>query len=286
MNSRRWFVEPVCWVEAFVLFNLAFLAVDIYVAHSINQFAHPAEWIPFVFSVVAPVVLIPCFPRSRASLRRGLTRTVGLLVGACSILVGIMGMVFHLESQFFISITVRSLVYTAPFVAPLSYAGLGFLLLLNRMMPTERTEWATWVIFFAATGIFGNFVLALCDHAQNGFFNWPEWIPVYVSALSFGFLMPVILRTPSRSYLKLCYWVMGLQGAAGLLGFGYHFFANLAGPSPSLWENTLYGAPIFAPLLLANLSLLAAIGLVSLHLRADTANARLPTEGNTYGYTD
>ena len=37
--------------------------------------------------------------------------------------------------QRFGGVTVRNLVYTVPFVAPLSNAGLGFLLLLNHIMP-------------------------------------------------------------------------------------------------------------------------------------------------------
>ncbi len=45
-------------LEYFVLLNISFLAIDIYVAHSINEFAHWAEWIPFYFSVAAPIVLL------------------------------------------------------------------------------------------------------------------------------------------------------------------------------------------------------------------------------------
>ena len=44
-------------VELFALANLAFLALDIYVAHSMNAFRHAAEWIPFVFSLAASVAL-------------------------------------------------------------------------------------------------------------------------------------------------------------------------------------------------------------------------------------
>ncbi len=40
-------------VDLFVLANIAFLALDIYIAHNVNNFANPLEWVPFVFSVVA-----------------------------------------------------------------------------------------------------------------------------------------------------------------------------------------------------------------------------------------
>jgi hypothetical protein len=35
---RDWTADPVLWVEAFALGNLAFLALDIFVAHSANGF--------------------------------------------------------------------------------------------------------------------------------------------------------------------------------------------------------------------------------------------------------
>jgi len=54
----RWYRGPVMWVEVFVLFNIAGLAADISLAHSINSFAHWAEYVPLVFSLIAPPVLL------------------------------------------------------------------------------------------------------------------------------------------------------------------------------------------------------------------------------------
>ena len=68
-------------LEYFVLLNISFLAIDIYIAHSINAFAHWAEWIPFYFSVVAPFVLLIG--------RRGVM--AGYVVGYGCIAVGILG---------------------------------------------------------------------------------------------------------------------------------------------------------------------------------------------------
>ena len=44
----------------------------------------------------------------------------------------------------------------------------------------------------------------------------------------------------------------------GVVGFALHLTANLGGPG-GMWENFLYGAPIFSPLLFPNLALLAGI---------------------------
>jgi hypothetical protein len=41
-TTSRW-RRPDFWVEVFAVVNLAFLAVDIYLAHSVNRFAHAAE---------------------------------------------------------------------------------------------------------------------------------------------------------------------------------------------------------------------------------------------------
>ena len=85
-------------------------------------------------------------------------------------LIGLTGVVLHLDSSFFYERTIKSLTYSAPFTAPLAYSGLGFLLVMNRMVDPQSMEWAEWTLFFALGGFVGNFVLTLTDHAANGFF--------------------------------------------------------------------------------------------------------------------
>ena len=181
-------------------------------------------------------------------------------MGAGSIVLGVAGVAYHLESQFFSQWTLRSLVYTAPFAAPLAYAGLGFLLLVNRMVPEATDEWDWWVLFFALGGFVGVFVLALCDHAQNGFFHASEWWPVVASALAAGFLAAA-LADRGRAFARICLGVLGLQALVGLIGYYLHVAADVNGLSASLYENFVHGAPVFAPLLFVDLAILAAIGL-------------------------
>jgi hypothetical protein len=57
---------------------------------------------------------------------------------------------------------------------------------------------------------------------------------------------------------------MAAQVAVGLLGFFDHVRSNLARTTGIFWENFLYGAPVFAPLLFADLALLASLGLWAL----------------------
>lgn len=268
-----WLFDAQLLLELFVASNLAILAGDIVLAHSVNQFGRPAEYIPFYFSASAPVLLlIVIFARWRWGFRAA-WRDVGFLVGALSVLVGLAGVLYHLQSSFFAERTLRSLTYAAPFVAPLAYTGLGFLLLMNRMVDSRSIEWARWVILLATGGFFGNFVLSLTDHATNGFFLETEWIPVISSALATGFLIVPVAMAVTRRYLDLCLLVLGVQALVGLVGFWFHLRMNEFAPGVSLFERTVYGAPPMAPLLFPNLVALALIGMWELarHLPEESA---------------
>ncbi len=260
-------------VELFVCSNLAFLVLDVAIAHAVNAFGQPAEWIPVGFAAIGAAALVPGIVRSW---RRGASPgRAGTVVGWTGVVVGVAGLVFHLRSQFFVATTLHNLVYSAPFVAPLSFAGLGLLLLANRMVPMESLEWAEWVLFLALAGFAGNFVLSLTDHAQNGFFNRLEWIPLFSSALAVGFLLTALLRPLFPGFLRVCWGVLALQVATGLVGFGLHVWADLHGPTHHPALDFLYGAPAFAPMLFADLAVLAGIGLMSLpvtHPASDDAS--------------
>jgi len=246
-------------LEVFALVNLAFLAVDIYVAHLVNEFANPLEWLPVVFSSIAPLALLPGLLRYRG-FREGVGRIGGLVVGFASIGVGILGMVLHLNSHFFAAQTLQNLVYAAPFVAPLAYAGVGFLILLNRMVDVDKQEWGRWVLFFAMGGFCSNFGLSLLDHAQNGFFYKPEWIPVVASAAGIGFLVTAVAVEADDKLIKAGMLMMGVEILVGLLGAVLHVWADLTA-DVGLYDAFVYGAPAFAPMLFPDLALLAVIGL-------------------------
>ena len=171
------------------------------------------------------------------------------------------GVVLHLDSHFFHERTIKSLVYAAPFAAPLAYTGLGMLLVMNRMVDRNSEEWPRWVLLLGLGGVLGNFIFSLTDHAQNGFYHWTEWIPVCSSALAVGFLATVYLTPVTRRFLALCAIVLVIQVAVGLLGFVLHNRANLHGPSTDPFDNFVFGAPPLAPMLFPNLSLLCGIGL-------------------------
>ena len=266
VSNRRlsWAHDIQLWVEAFATINLAILAADIYIAHSVNQFQKSAEYIPFYFSLASPVLLTVGIALRWNWRLEAPWRDIGYLIGWLAILVGLGGVLFHLESRFFVDRTLKSLTYAAPFAAPLAYTGLGFLLLVNRMVPSRSAEWARWVIFLALGGFFGNFVLTLTDHASNGFFAQTEWIPVISSAFASGFLIVPLIMPVTRRFLDLCLLVLLGQALVGVLGFLLHMEANLVEPGSSLFDRLVNGAPPMAPLLFPNLVGLAFIGIWAL----------------------
>jgi hypothetical protein len=258
-RSEALWKQPWFLVEAFALVNLGFLTLDIYLAHSVNGFRRQAEYVPLYFSATAPLVLLVAMALRKRWIAAW--KDVGYFVGWTAILIGLTGVLLHLDSSFFYELTLRSLTYSAPFAAPLAYAGLGFLLLLNRMVDAETTEWAQWVLFLTLGGFAGNFVFSISDHAENGFFNPLEWVAVVASAVAVGFLVTPLLVNVSRRFIALCATVLMLQSVIGVWGFVLHAVRNLHGPSVHPLANLVWGAPPMAPLLFPNL---AALGMIAL----------------------
>src|SRR5262245_21011983 len=261
MPARRdnWRRDHRLWLELFVALNFAGLVVDIYLAHSQNHFKHEAEYIPLYFSMAATVAVAAILPIRHHC--PAVWRDVGYLVGWLAIAVGLAGVIYHLDSQFFDARTIRSLTYAAPFAAPLAYTGLGFLLIANRMVDPDSVEWPRWILLLALGGFVGNFVFSLTDHAQNGFFRPIEWLPVATSACAIGVLLVAISARVDAGFLRLCAAVMIVQALVGVVGFGLHAAADLRQPGSTLFERVLTGAPPMAPLLFPNLVVLGLIGL-------------------------
>jgi hypothetical protein len=271
--NERWWSEPELWVEVFSILNVGFLTFDIYLAHSVNQFRNRAEYIPLVFSATAPVVLVAAL--SQRKRRRRIWQVLGHVVGWAAILVGLTGVILHLESSFFYERTIRSLTYSAPFAAPLAYAGIGFLLVMNRTVDCESVEWAQWILLLTTGGFIGNFVFSLADHAGNGFFFRVEWVPVCASAVAIGVLSVPLMMRVSRAFIDGAATVLVLEAGVGLWGFALHTMGNLEGPSVHAFDNFIYGAPPMAPLLFPNLMVLGIIGLWQLRNKEWTRGAEV-----------
>ena len=272
LPDRLRVVTPARCVQVFVVLNLAFLALDVWIAHLTNDFARRVEWAPIVVSAVDAALLLPGLLSAKVHEK---TRYLDYAIGGSAIAVGIAGVVLHLQSAFFERATIHDLVYAAPFVAPLSFVGVGLLVLLLRLEKHDSFELGAWIVFLAMGGFFGNTALSLLDHAQNGFFSIAEWIPVGAAAFATTFLLVAVMR-PERGFLRLCLAVLALQVVVGVVGFVLHAMANQRRPGEDFLARTVHGAPIFAPLLFANLALLAAIGIWAM-LRAGIPQRATPS---------
>jgi hypothetical protein len=250
-------VGPARCLDAFVAMNLAFLALDVYIAHLTNRFEKRIEWAPIAVGGVGALLLAPSVALAWL---RSYTRFIDCGVAVSSIAVGVAGLVLHLNSAFFERETIRDLVYTAPFVAPLSFVGVGLLVALSRIEKRDSYEFGAWVVFLAMGGFLGNTVLSLLDHAENGFFSRVEWVPVIAAAFATAFLLIAVLY-PERAFLRVSVGVLAIQIPVGIAGCVFHVIANQRRPDETLLQRTVHGAPVFAPLLFANLALLAAIGI-------------------------
>ncbi len=244
-------------LDLYILVNLTFLGLDVFIAHSINAFASPAEWIPFYFSLAAALLMTPIMFSKNPYYRKWCR----LSIGGLAIAVGITGMLLHLSSGFFTALTLKSLVYAAPFVAPLAYTGIGMLLITNQIIPDTERHWAEWITFLAGAGWCGNFLLSAIDHAQNGFFVPTEWIPVITSALAVGYLLTHDWKTNQTAASTYGIAIFTLNFFVGITGSLFHLIADLQIPATRQIDRFLYGAPLLAPLLFPNLSLLAILGI-------------------------
>lgn len=270
-------LRSAAWLlELFVASNLLVLIPDIALAHSTNQFAERAEWIPLFFSAAGGLLMVGVLLAKDP--RKGFAGLVGEAVGWVSVAVGVAGLLWHLFSEFFQEVELHSLVYSAPFIAPLAYTGLGLLLLMNRRVDAETEPvWGRWVLFLAFMGIMGNFGLALTDHARNGFFDAREWVAVVAAAIGVGGVLVAILWPESREAQGVAWVSLGVQVAVGFVGFGLHVAPVFTEASSAGYlERVVYGPPILAPLLFANLAVPGALGLWVLGRESRTSAPRTP----------
>lgn len=250
-------LSPERALDAFIAANLAFLGLDIALAHAANGFARGEEWWPLGVSISAALLLAPSVFKPE---RRAVWRGVELIVGAVSIATGVLGMILHLQSAFFEQQTLAMLVYSAPFAAPLAYVGLGLLLIMVRLEPARNEAVWGWVLLFSLGGFAGNFALTLADHAQNGFSSGSEWAGVIGAAFACSFLTVLLFRPDDALLARATAYILGLQALLGVIGFVLHVRSNLHRPGSWL-DRALYGAPLFAPLLFVDLALLGGIAL-------------------------
>jgi len=104
----KWYEKRALLLDVFIIINLAFLVLDVYIAHSIEEFHSWETWVPVIFSAIGALILTVMLILQKLDLNHGAGRLASFLVGWASIIVGVWGMFLHLESQFFQVMSLKS----------------------------------------------------------------------------------------------------------------------------------------------------------------------------------
>jgi len=283
-----------------VALNLAFLGLDIYLAHAMNGTIRPYEMIPIVFGPVAGLILLLA---GGISLRR---RTTAILLAfavlAASIVVGLLGAYFHIARAIPPSgpgtpdVTLALLVFAPPILGPLTFSLVGVLGVIaatvedppdsGRMVvpglfswrvPFSKTrQYCLWV----GLGILATLLSSVLDHGRFNFENRWVWLPTLVGVfatvamITYGFL-----EKPGRSDTLTVIGAMIALIVVGVIGFLLHLESGLATRNVIVPERFLRGAPILAPMLFADMGTLGLIALLPMRearMRATAGKGTAP----------
>jgi hypothetical protein len=260
--------------------NEIFLALDIYLAHSISGTIRPNEWIPIIFGPIAGGLLL--LAGLIALRQRPLASMVASGVFVASIAVGLLGAYFHVVRAILPSgppgqrVTIDLLVWAPPILGPLTFAlvGLwgisaawiedppdsGVLALVGGRrlrLPYSKTR---AYFFMIGLGTLATVISSVLDHARTGFVNSWLWVPT--AAGVFGTVVAVTLgaiERPTRADLIIYTGTMLLLIAVGVVGAVLHIGDNLTSRGVFVVERFIRGAPVLAPLLFADMGTLGLI---------------------------
>jgi hypothetical protein len=263
--------------------NEILLGVDTYLAHSVSSPIRVGEWIPILFGPAAGLLLL--LAGLIALRRRAAANLIGTFVFAASMAVGILGSYFHLQRAILTDapagqhVSALVLVYAPPLLGPLTFIlvaliglsaawqedppGSGRLRLigklrLNMPLPKTRAYFLMVALFILVT-----MLSSVLDHARTNFINPWLWLPTVVGGFAtFAAFWMGALDRLDRSDLQTFVVAMGLMIAVGLTGAVLHVLRDLPGQGALVVERFVFGAPLLAPLLFANMGLLGLLVLL------------------------
>jgi hypothetical protein len=263
--------------------NEIFLGVDTYLAHSLSGTIRPGEWIPIIFGPVSGVLLL--LAGLIALRRRGLAQVLATAVFVASIVVGGLGVYFHVVRTILPGgpageqVSLDLFFWAPPVLGPLAFALVGVLGLsaawvesppdsgtlallggLRLHLPYSKTQ---AYCFMVALGTLIALISSVLDHARTRFENPWLWLPVAVGV--FATVIAVLLGAadhPTRADVLTYVGAMALLILVGGIGALLHVDVNLIGRSTLIPERFLRGAPFMAPLLFANMGMIGLIVLL------------------------
>ena len=264
--------------------NEIFLSVDVYLAHSTSGQLKPNEWIPVIFGVTAGVLLL--LAGVIAIRFRPLATILANIVLLASVVVGLLGIYFHLSRTVLLSSplgqqsAVSALIWAPPVLGPAAFILVGVLgisaawiesppdsgalILLGQRrlrLPYSKTRAYFFIVaLFALITV----ISSTLDHAQSGMRNPLTWLPLFagVFAVSVSLVLG-LLSKPSRSDLSIYTATMLMLIVVGVVGAFLHLNVDLVPNGTVVIERFLRGSPLMAPLLYANVGLIGLIVLLN-----------------------
>ena len=263
--------------------NQLFIAVDIYLAHSISGGIKPAEWIPIIFGGAATAALLMAGLIARRN--RPLGTALANLVFIGSMAVGILGAYLHLnrtvllEGGLFSLEAVSTLIWAPPVIGPLFFILISVLgisaawieapadsgrLRLTRgrtvQMPYSKTRAYMLIV---AIFVLATLISSVLDHARFSFDSAWVWLPVSAGLFAFATSVFIgIIEKPNSADLAAHATAMLLLIVVGVIGFVLHAEASLTSSGQVLVERFLRGSPILAPLLFCNVGLMGLLAML------------------------
>ncbi len=276
---------PVSRDQAMLLLlalNELLLGVETYLAHSISGTIMPKEWIPIIFGPVAGILLV--LAGLLAIRKRTLATVIASIIYLASIVVGLLGMSFHLVRAILPfaplgqQVSIPLVVWAPPILGPLTFAlvglmGLsavwmeqpadsGILTLLGGRKLTLPYSKTSAFFFMVGLGTLATVISSVLDHARTNFENPWLWLPTGIGV--FGTVVALVLgmiNSPRRSDLVIYVLAILLLMLVGMTGVVLHILRNLALENAIVVERFLRGAPFLAPMLFSDMG---ALGLVIL----------------------
>ena len=274
---------PVSRDQAMLLMlalNELLLGVETYLAHSTSGTIVPKEWIPIIFGPVAGILLV--LAGFLAIRKRSLAAVIASLIYLASIVVGLLGMSFHIMRAVLPlaplgeRVSVSLVVWAPPILGPLTFALVGLMgisavwmeqppdsgnltLLGGRKLSLPYSKTNAFY-FMVGLGTLATVISSVLDHARTNFENPWLWVPTGIGV--FGSLVALALGTissPRRSDLLTYVVAMLLLVLVGILGVGLHILRKLALDNAIVVERFLRGAPFLAPMLFSDMGTLGLV---------------------------
>jgi len=258
----------------FVGVNLMFTGIDVALAHSINKYIPVYEWIPIIYF---PFGALSCLMIAFQAQPKKWTALVHIAFMMMGIIVGILGTAFHgyavLNPAGYL--TWAWIVFGSPILAPLAFAGISLLGLyavteeINDQpgmlnvpglgtikAPISRDRHFLWLV---GLGFVSSTITSIIDHAQYGYTFYKMIAIVYGLFASSVVIYLAIAKDWSKGDESVYFWTMIAAVVIGVLGFGFHLSADLAGTGTMSLERILAFAPVLAPLLFCDLGMLGLL---------------------------